>query len=196
VPTLEHSPVRRDLAISAALLLVAAALAALLAVRAPLGLDYVGQPGVLCDCAATPIRALAHGRVHEFLVTQPLMGSVSLLLRAPFAAVGLHLGHGSDLDLYRLGAFPCLLAAGLLAVYLFRRMRELRRPPLACLLVPALVAVNPLTTRATDILRSCWPPRSAWLRCSPPAAGEGFWRACCSGPRWPPSSGRYSPSRP
>ena len=148
MPTLEHSPARRDLAISAALLLAAAALAALLAVRSPLGLDYVGQPGVLCDCAATPIRALAHGRVHEFLVTQPLMGSVSLLLRAPFAAIGLHLGNGSDLDLYRFGAFPCLLAAGLLAVYLFRRMRELRRPPLACLLVPALVAVNPLTTRA------------------------------------------------
>jgi hypothetical protein len=142
------SPVRRVLAISAALLLAATALAALLAARTPMGIDYAGPPGTLCDCAATPIRALAHGRLHEFLASQPVMGSASLLLRTPFAVLGLHLGGGSDLDLYRFGAFPCLLAAGLVGVYLFGRMRELRRPALACMLVPALVAVNPLTSRA------------------------------------------------
>jgi hypothetical protein len=142
------SPARRDIAITAALLLAACLLAALLAARAPLGLDYSGPASTLCDCPGTPIRALAHGRVHEFFATQPVMGSFSLLVRAPFALLGLHLTHGTELDLYRLGAFPCLLAAGLLAVYLFGRLRELRRPPLTVALVPALVAVNPLTSRA------------------------------------------------
>jgi Glycosyltransferase family 87 len=148
VPKLELRSVRRDLAISAALLLAAAALAALLAARTAMGVDYAGPPGTFCDCAATPVRALAHGRLHEFLASQPVMGSASLLLRAPFAALGLLLGRTSDLDLYRLGTFPCLLAASLLGVYLFRRMRALRRPALACMLVPVIVAVNPLTTRA------------------------------------------------
>ncbi|HEX6457648.1 MAG TPA: glycosyltransferase 87 family protein [Thermoleophilaceae bacterium] len=129
-------------------LIAVTALAALLAVRAPLGVDYTGPPATFCDCPATPIRALAHGRVHDFLVTQPVMGGFSLILRAPFAALGLHLGAGSDRDLYRLGVFPCLLAAGLLAVYLFGRLRELRRPALACVLLPGLVALNPLTNVA------------------------------------------------
>ncbi len=139
---------RRDLAVSAALLLAASALALLLAARAPLGIDYAAPTGALCDCPATPIRALAHGRLHEFFATQPVMGSVSLVLRAPFALLGLHTTSGTALDLYRFGAFPCLLSAGLLAVDLFGRMRELRRPAQALALVPILVAFNPLTARA------------------------------------------------
>lgn len=148
MPKLSLNPGRRDHAITAALLLVASALAALLAARTPLGVDYSGPVGTLCDCPATPIRALAHGRLHNFLATQPVMGSGSLLLRAPFAALGLHVTSGTETDLYRFGAFPCLLAAGLLAVYLFGRLRELRRPWLSVVLVPVLVAVNPLTNRA------------------------------------------------
>jgi hypothetical protein len=134
--------------LTSTLVLAATLLALLLAARTPMGVDYAGPPGTLCDCAAAPIRALAHGRFHEFLATQPVMGSASILGRAPFAALGLHLGSGSDLDLYRFGVFPCLLAAGLLAVYLFGRLRELRRPALTLTLVPLLVAVNPLTTKA------------------------------------------------
>jgi Glycosyltransferase family 87 len=136
------------LKLSSVLVVVAGALAALLALRTPLGVDYTGPPGTFCDCAAAPIRALAHGRLHEFIASQPVMGSGSLLARAPFAALGLHLGRGSDLDLYRLGVFPCVLAAGLLGVYVFGRMRELRRPLLACAVVAGLIAINPLTTKA------------------------------------------------
>jgi RsiW-degrading membrane proteinase PrsW (M82 family) len=148
VRPLSISPTRRDIAITAALLLAAAVLAALLAARAPLGIDYSGPAGTLCDCPGTPIRALAHGRLHDFLATQPVMGSFSLLLRAPFALLGLHATGGSELDLYRLGAFPCLFAAGLLAVYLFGRLRDLGRPPLTLALVPLLLVMNPLTGRA------------------------------------------------
>jgi hypothetical protein len=148
VPELSITRGRRDIAISAVLLLAASALAALLAVRTPLGIDYSGPTSTLCDCPATPIRALANGQLHHFFATQPVMGSVSLLLRAPFALLGLHLTSGTELDLYRFGAFPCLLAAGLLAVYVVGRMRELRRPAVAVAVVPLLVAFNPLTTRA------------------------------------------------
>jgi glycosyl transferase family 87 len=143
-----HNRGRRDPAITSALLLAAAALAALLAARAPLGVDYAGPPHTLCDCPATPIRALASGHLHEFFASQPVMGSFSLLIRAPFAALGLHLGSGSERELYRLGAFPCLLAAGFLAAYLFERMRDLRRPLAACAIAAVLVAVSPLTDRA------------------------------------------------
>jgi len=141
---------RRDLAISAALVMAAIGLAALLAARSPLGPDYSGPVHPPCDCPGAAIRALAHGDVHRFLEAQPVMGPVSLALRAPFAALGLHLGDGSERTLYRFGVFPCLLAAGLLGAFLFARMRERRRAALACLLVPALVAFNPLTTRALN----------------------------------------------
>ncbi len=139
---------RRDLAITSALLIAAGALAALLAAATPLGVDYAGPPSALCDCPAAPIRALAGGHLRQFFATQPVMGSLSLVVRAPFAALGLQLGSGSERELYRLGAFPCLLAAGLLAAYLLERMRELGRPPAACLIAAGLVAVNPLTDRA------------------------------------------------
>jgi hypothetical protein len=148
VPKRFLSPGLRDYAITAALLPVASALAALLAVRTPLGVDYAGAAGTFCDCPATPIRALAHGHLHQFISTQPVMGSGSLLVRAPFAALGLHLSNGTTLDLYRFGAFPCLLAAGLLAVYMLGRLLELRRSWLTLALVPTLIAVNPLTGRA------------------------------------------------
>jgi hypothetical protein len=128
--------------------MAAVALAALLAARAPLGIDYSGPPSSLCDCPAAPIHALATGHLHGFVATQPVMGPTSLLVRAPFAALGIQLTGGTATDLYRLGAFPCLLAAGLLAVYLFTRMRRLSRRPLALALVPLLVALNPLTTKA------------------------------------------------
>jgi hypothetical protein len=148
VPKLHDSSSRRDLAISAAFLLAACALAALLAVRAPLGVDYSGPLNPPCDCPGASIRALAHGHLHGFFAAQPVMGIVSLVLRAPFAALGIQLGDGSEHTLYRLGAFPCLLAAGLVGIYLFRRMRELGRSPLACLILPVLLAINPLTMRA------------------------------------------------
>jgi Glycosyltransferase family 87 len=138
----------RDLAISAVLVIAAVVLAALLAARTPLGIDYSGPVHPGCDCPGGPIRALAHGDLRGFVEAQPVMGPVSLLVRAPFAALGLNLADGSELTLYRFGVFPCLLAAGLLGVFLFRRMRERGRAPLACLLLPALVAFNPLTTRA------------------------------------------------
>jgi hypothetical protein len=76
------------------------------------------------------------------------MGIVSLLLRVPFAAVG-HLLDNSDLTLYRLGVFACIVAVALLAVNAASLMR--RRLGLSLLIAGAMAVVwvlNPVTFRA------------------------------------------------
>lgn len=84
---------------------------AAIAATAPLGADYHADAG-------PAIRALLHGDLAGFFAAQPLMGSFSVLLRAPFAALA---GPGgSDLAHYRLGVFPCVAAAGLLGLALAR----------------------------------------------------------------------------
>ena len=114
--------------------------AAWLAAGAPLGADYPHDGG-------PPIRALLEGNASAFVAEQPLMGTFSLLLRAAFAILS-WLGDGSELLVYRLGSFACLLAAALLAVYLFRLMDERGQPLLARVAVAALCLLNPMTTDA------------------------------------------------
>jgi hypothetical protein len=98
--------------------------------------------------AGPAIRALAAGDVGRFFDLQPLMGSFSLLLRAPFAALA---GSGaSDLTLYRLGAFPCIAAAGLLGLALARELRGRGGSPLAQALVTAACVTTPLTFAALE----------------------------------------------
>lgn len=87
------------------------AASALIAATAPYGVDYPSDAG-------PAIRALLRLDLGEFFALQPLMGSFSLLLRAPFAALA---GAGApDPALYRLGVFPCVAAAGLVAVWAAR----------------------------------------------------------------------------
>jgi hypothetical protein len=80
------------------------------------------------DDAGPPIDALIHGRWHEFLAARPVMGPFSLFVRAPFAALAELTGGGDARHLYesanKFGIFPCLLAAGLLGLWLARIMGE------------------------------------------------------------------------
>ena len=94
--------------------------------------------------AAAPIGALARGDLGEFFDYAPLMGSFSLVLRAPLAA----LAGADDLLSYRLGALVCLLPLGLLAVWLERLMAERGQPLGTRLVVAGLCLVNPLTADA------------------------------------------------
>ncbi|MEX2196466.1 MAG: hypothetical protein WD844_14370 [Thermoleophilaceae bacterium] len=87
------------------------AMSAVVAATAPYGADYAADAG-------PAIRALLQGDLGEFFAFQPLMGSFSLLLRAPFAALAG--ADASDPTLYRLGVFPCVAAAGLAALYAAR----------------------------------------------------------------------------
>jgi hypothetical protein len=102
--------------------------------------------------AGPPIDALAHGRFHEFLSARPIMGPLSLVVRAPFAALGQLVGRGGHvnyyLDDYRFGVFPCLMAAGLLGIYLARVMDQEGRRKLAQIAVVVLAVVNPVSLRA------------------------------------------------
>ena len=139
-------PARRTLALGIALAVLAAALVAL---WSPSGMDYLAPSCVnsVCDDAGTSIDALSHGDLREFFAEQPPMGSFSLLLRTPPAVVS-NLADGNDLVVYRSGVFICVLAAGLLAVFLAMSMIRRGRPWTIWALVAAAIVVNPLTYQA------------------------------------------------
>jgi hypothetical protein len=139
-------PARRTLAVGIALAVLAAALVAL---WSPSGMDYLAPSCVnsVCDDAGPSIEALSHGDLREFFAEQPPMGSFSLLLRTP-PAVASNLADGNDLVVYRSGVFICVLAAGLLAVFLAMSMIRRGRPWTIWALVAAAIVVNPLTYQA------------------------------------------------
>jgi hypothetical protein len=139
-------PARRTLALGIALAVLAAALVAL---WSPSGMDYLAPSCVnsVCDDAGPSIDALSHGDLREFFAEQPPMGSFSLLLRTP-PAVASNLADGSDLLVYRSGVFICVLAAGLLAVFLAISMIHRGRPWTIWALVAAAIVINPLTYQA------------------------------------------------
>src|SRR6478609_10438082 len=132
--------------------IAAAVLAAgLLAALSPLGYDY-GSLGChlnapRCDEPAWPLEALARGDVARFVHDQPLMGPVSLVLRAPFASAS-RLFDANLTWHYRAGLFPCLLLSALLALALARRSRAHGHHPLFTAAVALLAFVNPLTWSA------------------------------------------------
>ena len=97
--------------------------------------------------AAPAMNALLDGDLDTALAQQPLMGSFSVVVRLPFAAMARAAG-GDELLVYQLGTIPCLLAVGLLGVALAGRMRRRGQPPLACVTAALLCLVNPLTWEA------------------------------------------------
>ena len=107
-------------------------------------LDYASpscSANPLCDDGAPAIDALVHGHVGAFFDRQPLMGPVSLLLRAPFAAVA----GGNDLSRYRAGLLACLLVVAALGAVLALVAAQRGRPWWFQLLVGIGVVVNPVT---------------------------------------------------
>jgi hypothetical protein len=98
------------------------------------------------------IHALVHGRLHDFLAARPLMGPFSLIIRAPFAAFAELANHSSLQDLYsdeyRLGVFPCLVAAGVLGLALARFTEQRGSSRLVQATVVFVCVVNPVSLRA------------------------------------------------
>jgi hypothetical protein len=107
--------------------------------------DYPVEAGPVID-------SLVHGHVGDFLSGRPLMGPVSLILRAPFAALALVTGGGAPADLYdsayRFGVFPCALAGGILGLVLYRLAEREHRSALVRYGALVLCTVNPLTVKA------------------------------------------------
>lgn len=102
--------------------------------------------------AAGAVDALAGGHVLRALTVhpQPLMGPIAILARAPFVAVGHWLGAGS-LASYRLGAIPCLVAAGLVGVVLPRTFSPASRRGAVSILVVLLAVASPAATSAVEL---------------------------------------------
>jgi hypothetical protein len=122
-----------------------------LAAASKLGVDY-GNLGChlrapRCDEAAYPIDALAHGHFATFVHEQPLMGPVTLVLRAPFAAIA----NSFNADLtwhYRARLFACWSVSAVVALALARRSRARGHFWLQTVAIAVLAFVNPLTVSA------------------------------------------------
>jgi hypothetical protein len=71
--------------------------------------------------AGPSVAALATGHIDRFLSLRPAMGPVSVVVRAPAAAVAGALGAGETVT-YRVGAIVCLLAVALLGAWLLSAM--------------------------------------------------------------------------
>ena len=130
-------------------ILGAAAIGACLyvALSAPLGSDYPGPTCSGCDYAGPPIEALIRGHLATFFATEPFMGSVTLLLRAPIVAMVRLLG-GSELWQYRLGALACLLVAAALMWTVARQMARRGQSSLSQLVVVGLALIGPMAFKA------------------------------------------------
>jgi hypothetical protein len=97
--------------------------------------------------AAPAIRLLLHGHVETALASQPLMGSLSVIVRLPFAALATLTG-GGGLAVYRLGCLPCLFALGLAGLELGKAMRRAGASSGASVTATGICLVNPLTWEA------------------------------------------------
>lgn len=144
---------------------------AVVAARIPSVGDYDFDAGPAMD-------ALVHGRISDFFAAQPLMGLLSLLIRLPFEAAATAADFG-QLAVYRVGAYPCLLAAGAIGLALDRALAARNRPTVERAAVLALCVANPMTFHALrfghpeELLGGALCVAAVWLaaRDRPVAAG-------------------------
>jgi glycosyl transferase family 87 len=122
----------------ALLVLAAAALSLRAGVTMEPGLDYFAD-------ASNSIDALVRGDLTAFFAGQPLMGSFSLLVRAPFVAP---VFDASIDTVYFAGALPCVLATVVLGLALARLAAERGQSTAVQGLIAGLAVINPITFRA------------------------------------------------
>lgn len=92
------------------------------------------------------IQALTHGNMTEFFRVDSMMGTFASVVQTPFAAIS----GGGVLVAYRWSAFACLMAAGLLGLYLAHVAGRRGVPTLGQALIAGLCLFNPLTIAALD----------------------------------------------
>ena len=124
--------------LTAVAVLAVAALSLRAAIGMEAGLDYFADAGGSID-------ALVRWDLQGFFAEQPLMGSFSLLVRAPFVAP---VFHGTVDAVYFAGALPCLLATLVLGLALARMAADRGQGPAVQGLVAGLAVLNPLTFQA------------------------------------------------
>lgn len=106
----------------------------------------VSAPGDWSVAGWPSVDALSHGQVERYLSTGTLMGPFARLVETPFVA----LSNGEVLDAYRWASLPCLIALGMLGVYLAAVARRRGASPWTQLLLAILPLFNPLTSEALD----------------------------------------------
>ncbi|HYG97287.1 MAG TPA: glycosyltransferase 87 family protein [Solirubrobacterales bacterium] len=109
-------------------------------------LSTISSTGDWPNDSAPAVEALASGHVSEYLEAKAMMGSFSTLVQAPFVA----LAPAGDLTVYRWAAFPCVLAAGLLGLYLAAVAGRRGASVPFRVLLAALCLFNPITIAALD----------------------------------------------
>jgi hypothetical protein len=115
-----------------------------LAVRAAFAARGLGD---YAEDGGTALTPLLHGDLHAYWTAHPAMGDLSLLVRAPFAALA-YLGDPTPLAFYRWGVLPCVASVALLGLWLARIARARGVDRLGQLLIVVLAVANPLTTSA------------------------------------------------
>lgn len=108
--------------------------------------DYPVDAGPVID-------ALAHLHLHALPVNRiPLMGPLSILLRAPFAALGQAAGGGGSehayLSDYRFGVFPCMISAGIFGMVLAHIAERDGRGLAVRGAIVVVAILNPVSLRA------------------------------------------------
>lgn len=126
----------RALTVTAVLAVVALTLRAAIGMEP--GLDYFTD-------ASQAIDLLATGNIDGFLKIQPLMGSFSLIVRAPVVRAVLYEDIGT---VYYAGSAPLLAGAVVLGFALRRSLERAGEGPAVQWLVAGLAIFNPLTFRA------------------------------------------------
>ncbi len=125
-------------ALTAAVCLALLGLSARAGVAMEPGLDYFSDAGPAID-------ALARWDLQDFFAVQPLMGSFSLVLRAPLVAT---VFTSSETTVYLIGVLPCLLATLVLGLVLARMLADRGAPEWLQGVVAGLAVINPMTFRA------------------------------------------------
>src|SRR3954447_22462919 len=135
-----RSPAVRPRTGAALLLLTLLVASGWVAARAPLRLDYVST-GTTVDAARPQVDALVELDLPRFVRHQSPLGPVSLVLRAPFAALA---AADDQLARYRLGSFVCLLTFGIAALAVATAMRRRGSPLWHCALTSGVIFFTPV----------------------------------------------------
>jgi hypothetical protein len=133
---------------------LAVGICCLIAFTRPVGADYGNLDCHLryayCDDAQPAIDALIHGDLHRFFATQPLMGPVTEVLRAPFAALAGFDEYDPKL-VYDLGSLACLLLLAAVALRVAAVVRDRGGPLWQQGLTAAILLLNPMVFRALAV---------------------------------------------
>jgi hypothetical protein len=93
------------------------------------------------------LAALLHGNLHAFARARAEMGALSLLMRAPFAALA-YLGSPTEAHVYRWGVLPCVASVAVLGLWLAELARRRGTGAPGQWIIVILSLVNPLVYSA------------------------------------------------